>query len=70
MPIKNSDAFAQWLLEHFDVDGETIMVAPAAGFYSTPGVGLNQIRIAYVLQKESLVKAVNILKEALKVYKD
>tara|TARA_R110002012_G_scaffold321969_1_gene552931 strand:- start:61059 stop:62249 length:1191 start_codon:yes stop_codon:yes gene_type:complete len=70
LPIKNSDAFAQWLLEHFDVDGETIMVAPAAGFYSTPGVGLNQIRIAYVLQKESLVKAVNILKEALKVYKD
>ncbi|TYB79304.1 pyridoxal phosphate-dependent aminotransferase [Bizionia myxarmorum] len=70
LPIKNSDVFAQWLLEDFDVDGETVMVAPAAGFYSTPGVGLNQIRIAYVLQKESLVKAVHILKEALKVYKD
>ena len=70
LPIKNSDDFAQWLLEHFDVDGETIMVAPAGGFYSSPNVGLNQIRIAYVLQKESLIKAVNILKEALKVYKN
>ncbi|EGV44205.1 pyridoxal phosphate-dependent aminotransferase [Bizionia argentinensis JUB59] len=70
LPIKNSDAFAQWLLEDFDINGETIMVAPAAGFYSTPGVGLNQIRIAYVLNKESLVQAVHILKEALKVYKD
>ena len=68
LPIKNSDDFAQWLLEKFDVNGETVMVAPAAGFYSSKGVGLNQIRIAYVLKKESLVKAVAILKEALKVY--
>ena len=68
LPIKNSDAFAQWLLEEFDVEGETIMVAPAAGFYSSPGMGLNQIRIAYVLNKESLIKAVNILKQALAVY--
>lgn len=70
LPIKNSDHFAQWLLEHFDVNGETVMVAPAGGFYSTPGLGLNQVRIAYVLNKESLIKAVHILKEALKVYKD
>lgn len=70
LPIKNSDHFAQWLLEHFDVNGETVMVAPAGGFYSTPNLGLNQIRIAYVLNKESLIKAVNIIKEALKVYKD
>jgi aspartate aminotransferase len=70
LPIKDSDAFAQWLLEEFDIDGETIMVAPAAGFYSTPGVGLNQIRIAYVLNTESLIKAVEILKMALKTYKD
>jgi aspartate aminotransferase len=70
LPIKNSDDFAQWLLESFDVDGATIMVAPAAGFYSSPGVGKNQIRIAYVLNSESLIKAVHILKEALKVYKD
>ncbi len=70
LPVKNADHFAQWLLDKFDVDNETVMVAPAAGFYSTPGVGLNQIRIAYVLNKKSLLKAVNIIKEALKVYKD
>lgn len=70
LPVKNADAFAQWMLEEFSYNNETVMVAPAAGFYSTPGVGLNQIRIAYVLMEESLVKAVRILKEALKVYKD
>ena len=70
LPVKNADDFAQWLLEKFDLNGETVMVAPAAGFYSTQGIGLNQIRIAYVLKKESLLKAVEILKEALKVYKD
>ena len=70
LPVKNSDHFAQWLLESFDVDKETIMVAPAGGFYSTPGVGLNQIRIAYVLNEENLLKSIHILKEALKVYKD
>jgi len=70
LPIKSADHFAQWLLEHFDVNGETVMVAPAAGFYSTPGVGENQIRIAYVLKNESLIKAVNIIEQALKVYKD
>lgn len=70
LPVKDSDAFAQWLLQEFDVDNETIMVAPAGGFYSSPGVGQNQIRIAYVLNNESLVKSVNILQEALKVYQD
>jgi aspartate aminotransferase len=70
LPVKNSDAFAQWLLEDFDLNGETIMVAPAAGFYSSPDVGLNQIRIAYVLKKESLIKAVEILKMALQQYQD
>lgn len=70
LPITNSDAFAQWLLEDFDLNGETIMVAPAAGFYSTPGVGLNQVRIAYVLNKESLIKAVAILKAALDTYSE
>jgi len=68
LPIKSADHFAQWLLETYDYNKETVMVAPAAGFYSTPNVGLNQIRIAYVLNEESLVKAVHILKEALKVY--
>lgn len=69
LPIEDSDHFAQWLLESFDVDNETVMVAPAAGFYSSPNVGRNQIRIAYVLMEESLKKAVNILKEGLKHYK-
>lgn len=70
LPLKNSDDFAKWLLESFDYNNDTVMVAPAAGFYSTPGMGLNQIRIAYVLNEESLRASVKILKEALKVYKD
>jgi aspartate aminotransferase len=70
LPVKNTDNFARWLLESFDYKNDTVMVAPAAGFYSTPGVGLNQIRIAYVLNEENLKKAVTILAEALKVYKD
>jgi aspartate aminotransferase len=68
LPVHNSDNFAQWLLESFDLDGETVMVAPAAGFYSSPGIGLNQVRIAYVLNKESLIKAVAIIKKALEAY--
>lgn len=68
LPIDDADHFAQWLLEDFRHDGETVMVAPAAGFYATEGLGKNQIRIAYVLDKNSLKKAVNILKEALKSY--
>ena len=70
LPVKNADHFAQWLLETFEYNGETVMAAPAAGFYSTPNVGLNEIRIAYVLKKENLIKSCVILKEALKVYKD
>jgi len=68
LPIDNADKFAQWLLESFDSNGETVMVAPAAGFYSTPGVGLDEIRIAYVLKKEDLIRSVAILKEAIEVY--
>jgi len=68
LPVANADDFAQWLLEKFNLNGETIMVAPAAGFYSTKGLGLNQLRIAYVLKKEDLITSVNILKEALKAY--
>ncbi len=69
LPIEDADHFAQWLLEKFEVKGETVMVAPAAGFYATEGLGKNQIRIAYVLEKELLIRAVQILKEALKTYK-
>lgn len=68
LPIADSDDFAQWLLESYNLNGETVMIAPAKGFYSTPGMGLNQVRIAYVLNKKDLVTAVNILKEALLAY--
>lgn len=68
LPITDADDFAQWLLEDFRVNNETVMVAPAAGFYATNGLGKNQIRIAYVLDKESLKRAVNIIKEALNSY--
>ena len=70
LPVENADHFAQWLLETYDFNGETVMVAPAAGFYSTPGVGKNEVRIAYVLKKEDLIRSVQILGEALKVYKN
>ena len=70
LPVKDSDKFAQWLLESFDLNGETVMVAPAAGFYSSEGVGKNQVRIAYVLNEDKLKRAVAILKAALSVYKD
>jgi aspartate aminotransferase len=68
LPIASANDFAQWLLESFDLNGETVMVAPAAGFYSSPNVGLDEVRIAYVLKKEDLIKSVRILKEALAVY--
>ncbi|GGD44475.1 aminotransferase [Muriicola marianensis] len=68
LPVKDADEFAQWLLEKFQLDGQTVMVAPAGGFYATEGLGKNQIRIAYVLEKDRLIRAVDILKEALKQY--
>lgn len=68
LPVDNTDDFAQWLLESYNSNGETVMVAPAGGFYSSLGVGLNQVRIAYVLNKEDLTRAVQILKDAIEVY--
>lgn len=68
LPIEDADHFAQWLLEDFQVDGYTVMVAPAAGFYATPGLGKNQVRIAYVLEQSLLIRAVRILREALSKY--
>lgn len=68
LPVANADDFAQWLLESYDNNGETVMVAPAAGFYSTPGMGLSEVRIAYVLKKEDLKRSCEILKDALRVY--
>lgn len=69
LPVADADDFAQWLLESFHWNQETLMVAPAAGFYATAGAGKSEVRIAYVLKKEDLVRSVLILKEALKVYK-
>jgi aspartate aminotransferase len=70
LPVKDADKFAQWMLEEFSDRNETVMVAPASGFYSTKGSGKNQIRIAYVLNKESLIRSVELIKLALKQYKD
>lgn len=67
-PVDNTENFCQWLLEEFDLDGKTVMMAPASGFYSTPGKGLQEARIAYVLKQDSLREAVEVLREALKVY--
>lgn len=68
LPIDNSDKFSQWLLSDFDLDGETVMLAPAQGFYASPNSGINQVRLAYVLNSESLLKSVEIIRAALKVY--
>ena len=68
LPVDNADKFAQWLLEEFNLDNQTVMVAPAAGFYSTQGFGTKQIRIAYVLKKEDLITAVSIIKAGLEQY--
>ena len=68
LPVEDSDKFAQWMLEEFNHNNETVMVAPASGFYSTPGEGKNQVRIAYVLNKKDLKRSVEIIAEALKKY--
>ena len=68
LPVDNADKFAQWLLEEFDYEGKTLMVAPAAGFYSTPNTGTNQVRIAYVLNQEALTQAIVCLEKALQIY--
>ena len=69
LPVEDADDFARWLLESFEDNNETVMVAPAAGFYSTPNTGKNQVRIAYVLKKEDLLRSIEILEKALKKYK-
>jgi aspartate aminotransferase len=68
LPIDDSDKFCQWLLENFSFEGQTVMLAPATGFYSTQGRGLNEVRISYVLNVNDLKKAMQCLEEALKVY--
>jgi aspartate aminotransferase len=68
LPIDNSDHFCQWLLEDFSHQGQTVMLAPATGFYSTPGLGFNEVRLAYVLNVNDINKAMDCLEEALKQY--
>jgi len=68
LPVDDADKFAQWVLEEFEFNNQTVMIAPGSGFYSTPGLGKNEVRIAYVLKIDDLKNALQVLAEALKVY--
>ena len=68
LPIDDSDKFCQWLLENFSYNNSTVMLAPATGFYGTPGKGKNEVRLAYVLNLESLNAAMDCLEKALETY--
>jgi aspartate aminotransferase len=68
LPIDDCDRFCQWLLEEFEHEGQTVMLAPASGFYSSPGGGRNEVRISYVLNVDDLQKAMRCIEEALKIY--
>jgi len=68
LPIDNADKFCQWMLEEFSYENQTVMMAPATGFYSTPGAGTNEVRMAYVLNTGDIEKAMVCLAEGLKVY--
>ena len=68
LPVDDSDKFCQWILSDFEYENQTVMMAPATGFYSTPGRGKNEVRIAYVLKKEELAKALEVLEKALAAY--
>lgn len=68
LPVDDADKFCRWCLEEFEYEGATIFMAPASGFYTTPGIGVNEVRIAYAISKKELRGAVKVLAEALKVY--
>ena len=68
LPVDDAEKFCRWCLEDFNYEGETVMLAPASGFYTTPGAGKNQVRIAYVLKKEDLTRALLVLRKALENY--
>ena len=70
LPVDNAEKFQIWLLEHFEDHGDTVMFAPAGGFYATPGKGLNEIRIAYVLKQEALERAMDLLALGIKAYNE
>ena len=69
LPVDNADKFCEWCLSDFEYEGQTIFMAPASGFYTTPGLGKNEVRIAYILNKEDLSCALNVLEKALETYK-
>ena len=68
LPVDDADKFCAWCLSEFEYEGQTVMMAPASGFYTTPGLGKNEVRIAYVLKKEDLAKALVVLQKALEAY--
>lgn len=68
LPVDDADRFCRWCLEEFDYEGETIFMAPASGFYSTPGMGKNEVRMAYVLERPELARAIEVLRHALEAY--
>ena len=68
LPVDDAEKFAIWLLENFDVNGETVMIAPGNGFYATPGKGVDEARLAYVINCEDLTRAIGLLGEGLKAY--
>jgi aspartate aminotransferase len=68
LPIDDADRFCAWLLEKFEYEGQTLMIAPASGFYTTPGIGKDEVRLAYVINKGELAKAMMVLQKALAVY--
>ena len=68
LPVDDAEKFCMWCLNEFNYEGETVMMAPASGFYTTPGVGVDEVRIAYVLKKDDLTRALFVLQKALEAY--
>ena len=68
LPVDDAEKFCAWCLSEFEYEGETVMMAPAAGFYTTPGAGRDQVRLAYVLKKDDLNRALFVLQKALEAY--
>ena len=68
LPVDDADRFCEWCLREFQYEGATVFMAPASGFYTTPGMGKNEVRMAYVLNREDLAQALTVLAEALKAY--
>ena len=68
LPVDDADRFCAWCLSDFSYEGQTLMMAPASGFYTTPGYGKDEVRLAYVLNREDLARALTVLEKALEAY--